>query len=360
MLRLHTISLYQFKNYHQRQFSFAGRITGILGRNGVGKTNLLDAIHYLCFTRSYFTRLETLNVEYGCQGFRLLGRFSLGGREEEVVCILRETGKKEFQLNGEPYQRFSQHIGKYPCVMIAPDDIRVITEGSDERRRWMDTLLSQLDPDYLQHLIAYNRILLQRNTLLKRFAETGHRDLSLLEVLDGQLVPPGQALYKRRRDFLAALLPEVAALYRDIAGQPEPVTLQYESDLQSGDFGGLLEASRPRDLISQRTCTGVHRDELVFTLGENTFRQVASQGQRKSLLFALKLAELGQLKREKGFAPILLLDDVFEKLDEQRIASLLQKVVRENDGPVFITDTHELRLRQHLEPLGEPFELIEL
>ena len=221
MLSLQSISLLQFKNYSQRQFDFTSRIVGICGNNGVGKTNLLDAIHYLCFTRSYFTRQDGNNVQQSKDGFRLEGDFILFDKPEKTVCILRETGKKEFVVNEQPYERLSQHIGRYPLVIIAPDDASLITGDSRERRNFLDALLSQLDPDYLRQLIIYKKILEQRNSLLRQFAETGRKDLSLLDVLDEQLVKPGEIIFNQRKAFLVSFLPSVKHLYQEIARHQE-------------------------------------------------------------------------------------------------------------------------------------------
>lgn len=360
MLRLQYISLTQFKNYNNRSFDFTERIIGICGKNGVGKTNLLDAIHYLCFTKSYFTRLDAVNVQQGQTGFRLEGRFQLWDKPENTVCILRETGRKEFLVNETVYEKFSRHIGHYPCVIIAPDDAQLITGGSEERRRFLDALLSQLDADYLQHLITYNKILIQRNSLLRAFAEMDNKDPALLDVLDEQLMKPGAYIFNKRKEFLVSFLPVVKHVYNDIARKPEDVTLFYESELLQSTFAELLGATRQKDCLVQRTTAGIHRDDLEINLDKQLFRNIASQGQRKSLLFALKLAEMEVLKKEKGFAPLLLLDDVFEKLDEDRIANLLQKVCVENEGQVFITDTNEKRLRSHLSELNVAFEIIQL
>lgn len=361
MLRLHQLSLTRFKNYPDRRFAFGQRVTGICGKNGVGKTNLLDAIHYLCFTKSYFTRTDAANALHGSAGFRLQGDFELLDKPEKTVCILRENGKKEFAVNDNPYDKFSHHIGRYPCVMIAPDDAALITGDSRERRSFIDALLCQIFPEYLQQLIVYKKVLDQRNALLKSFAETGQKNLPLLDVLDAQLAAPGDLLFTQRKQFLVAFLPEVKHLYDEIARQEaENVHLYYESELLTTGMADLLQQNRPRDLAAQRTTSGIHRDDLVMQTGELPFRGTASQGQRKSLLFALKLAEMNVLHREKHFAPILLLDDVFEKLDEERISNLLRKVCLENDGQVFITDTNEQRLREHLEAIGVPFEMISL
>ncbi len=358
MLRLDSISLYQFKNYPESAFAFPERVMCICGRNGAGKTNLLDAIHYLCFTRSYFTRMDANNVMQGRSGFRVQGQLRLTGKDETAVCLLRETGKKEMMVNGDAYDKFSRHIGRYTCVVIAPDDARVITGGSEERRAFLDALLAQLDAAYLQQLIIYNKVLQQRNSLLRQFAEQGRRDLSLLDVLDAQLADAGDLIAEKRRVFLLDFLPEVLRLYNLIAEQEEPLMLVYESQLQHGSMAELLAHARNKDLQAQRSTMGIHRDELDFKMGHLPFRSIASQGQRKSLLFALKLSELEVLRREKGFAPLLLLDDVFEKLDEERIGNLLKKVCVENDGQIFITDTNEERLKLQMKKIGVPYGMI--
>lgn len=360
MLKLQHISLVQFKNYSNRSFDFKKRIIGICGKNGVGKTNLLDAIHYLCFTKGYFTRLDANNVKHGNNGFRIEARFVLNDKPEKALCILRETGKKEFLINEGIYEKFSLHIGHYPCVIIAPDDAELITGDSKERRTFLDALLSQLDAEYLRQLIAYKKILEQRNSLLKSFTETGNQNFSLLDVLDDQLIKPGTYIFDKRKEFLISFLPQVKHLYNEISNQPEDVNLFYESELLLASFEELFKANRNKDCLAQRTTSGIHRDDLDIKLGKQDFKMIASQGQRKSLLFALKLAEMEVLKKEKGFAPLLLLDDVFEKLDEDRIGNLLHKVCIENDGQVFITDTNEERLRSHLLQLNVDFEMIQL
>ena len=359
MFHLQSISLTHFKNYDHRSFQFNERITAICGNNGTGKTSLLDAIHYLCFTKSYFTR-DANNVKEGQAGFRLEGKFVLQDKKEKAVCILRETGKKEFTVNETLYEKFSHHIGHYPCVIIAPDDAQLITGDSKIRRNFLDSLLSQVYPDYLQNLIVYTKLLQQRNSLLKSFAETGNRDFSLLDVIDEQMEKPCDQLFNKRREFLISFLPIAKRLYHDIAQQAEDITLLYESELLQSGFLELLKATRQKDCFAQRTTSGIHRDDLVISFGKKLFRNVASQGQQKSLLFALKLAELEVLKKDKGFAPLLLLDDVFEKLDEDRIANLLRKVCIENDGQVFITDTNKERVKEHLELIQAKYELIQL
>ncbi len=360
MLRLQHISLLQFKNYSNKSFEFSERIIGICGNNGVGKTNLLDAIHYLCFTKSYFSRQDGNNVLHGNTGFRLEGLLELQDKPEKAVCVLRETGRKEFSVNEQLYDKFSRHIGRYPCVVIAPDDAQLITGSSEERRKFLDALLSQLDSDYLQQLIVYNKVLQQRNSLLKSFVETNQRNLPLLDVLDEQLVKPGEIIFNKRKEFLVSFLPLVKHLYQEIANKSEDINLFYESEQLQASLAELLSLNRNKDLMLLRTSSGIHRDDLDMQLGDQDFKNIASQGQRKSLLFALKLAEMEVLRKEKGFAPLLLLDDVFEKLDEDRISNLLQKVCVENEGQVFITDTNETRLREHLDKINVKYELIRL
>ncbi len=360
MLQLQNISLTQFKNYPQKTFLFNEKVVAICGSNGIGKTNLLDAIHYLSFTKSYFTKTDANNVMHGQQGFRVFGDMLKNAEIFKINCVLRETGKKELQVNGATIAKFSSHIGQFPLVMIAPDDVAVITEGSEERRKFLDTLLSQLNAAYLQQLITYNKVLLQRNSLLKQFAETQQRNMPLLEVLDEQLIESGNQIFALRNRELQTLLPLVGKYYTEIAGQDEGLALQYESSLHTQTFVQLLQQNRERDFLAQRTNGGIHKDDLHFTLQDESFKQTASQGQRKSLLFALKLAEFDLLQKSKGFAPLLLLDDIFEKLDAQRMQNLLQKVCIENEGQVFITDTHAARLQSNLSQLKISYQLIEL
>ncbi len=360
MLLLRNISLLQFKNYKQSEFRFDRRLVGICGRNGVGKTNLLDAIYYLCFTRSYFTKSDALNQSQGSAGFRIEAAFSLGNQHEAVLCILRENGKKEFLRNGEGYEKFSDYVGKFPCVMVAPDDLHMITGGSEERRRFLDTLLCQLDPNYLKCLIKYNRTLQQKNSHLRALAEKRQDDNQLLDVYDSQLMESGNSIFQKRKEFTSGLIESIKKFYFEIAGRPEALELDYESQLLERGFDQLLKDSRERDLITQRSTAGIQRDEIEIKLMDQSFRAIASQGQRKSLLFAMKMAEFEILKKEKGFAPILLLDDVFEKLDEGRMSNLLNWACIRNEGQVFITDTHCQRIIREFQELGVEGQQIHL
>jgi DNA replication and repair protein RecF len=356
MVNLSSLYITQYKNYQFVQYAFNQRIVGICGLNGKGKTNLLDAIYYLCFTKSYFTKLDSQNTQFNTDGFRLEGQIN----ENKIVCVYKGSGKKDMSVNDVPYTKLSQHIGKFPAVMIAPDDTILIAGGSEERRKYIDTIISQIDAEYLQQLIVYNKVLQQRNSLLKQFAEKGKTDWALLEVMDEQLIAPGKYIFEKRKEAIANLIPLVVSFYTSIAANEEVVELQYQSQLFSGTFESVLNQYREKDFLLQRSNGGIHKDELEIILNGNVFKNIASQGQRKSLLFALKLAEFELLKKAKQSTPILLLDDVFEKLDDNRMHNLLEWVCNKNNGQVFITDTHKQRLQEVFTNLNVPHQIIEL
>ena len=253
MLEIKQLSLVQFRNYVQTQFDFTHRIVGIVGANGMGKTNILDALYYLSFTKSYFNRPDAQNVHHAYQGMKIEGKFIINQNEVNIKCILRETLKKEFYFDEELIPKYSQHIGKIPCVMIAPDDVQIITGSSEERRKLMDSLLSQIYPDYLKTLIQYNKILLQRNSLLKLAAETGQLDTLLLETLNEQLIQNGNPIHQYRKELLKEWLPLILNLYEHIAGQLDQIDIQYQSALHQESFENLLHQSLPKDKILQRT-----------------------------------------------------------------------------------------------------------
>ena len=360
MLSLQKISLVQFKNYEQQQWNFGQRITAVCGPNGSGKTNLLDAIYYLCFTKSYFSRQDAQIVQQGKAGLRVDGFFLKDEKTHDLVCIIRENNRKEFWCDGEEYKKFSEHIGKFSCVMIAPDDVELITGTSEERRKFIDTILSQCHADYLQWLIDYNKILQQRNSFLKAAAEHNRLDESLLDTLDEQLSEKGQLIFMTRKKFTDELIPAAIESYQSIAHKDDKISLRYDSQLMGCPMLDLLQNNRQRDLYLQRTASGIHKDEMEILMNNQSFKNMASQGQRKSLLFALKLAEFNLLKQQKGFTPILLMDDVFEKLDAERMHHLLHRVCVEENGQVFITDTHADRMESQLQAIGVDYQLIVL
>jgi DNA replication and repair protein RecF len=360
MLRLQKITLTHYKNYQLSPFEFTKNVVGICGLNGIGKTNLLDAIYYCCFTKSYFTNTDALNVNFNQELFRLEAQFDNNETPQKIVCINRGTGKKEFFVNEIQYEKVSKHIGSLPAVIIAPDDVEIIIGGSEGRRRYLDTIICQLDGEYLQQLMIYNKVMQQRNSLLKQFAEQGKVDIPLLEIINAQLVAPGNIVFEKRTLYTQQLIPLIASFYKRIADNEEQINFNYGSQLQQDGFANLLIRIYDRDRILQRTSTGVHKDDVQFLLNGQPFKTIASQGQRKSLLFALKLAQYQLLKDSKGYSPILLLDDVFEKLDEKRMHRLLHWVCKENEGQVFITDTHKSRLENIFSVINIDGQIIEL
>lgn len=360
MLMLKSLNLVQFRNYIQQRFDFTHRIIGIVGPNGTGKTNILDALYYLSFSKSYFNRPDAQNVHHSFQGMRIDGQYIIGDDDISITCILRENLKKEFYYAETAYTKLSHHIGKVPCVMIAPDDVQIITGTSEERRKLMDSLLSQLYPDYLQHLIQYNKVLLQRNSYLKLVAEQGNMDSIIIAALNDQLVHHGNIIYEHRKKLLNSLLPEILSLYKLLAGKLDEIHIEYVSSLHSKSFKLQLEDCLEKDAMLQRTSVGIHKDDLLITIQGQSFKQEASQGQRKSLLFAIRLAEWVFIKKEKNISPILLMDDIFEKLDENRMVQLLSWVNHHTDGQVFITDTHKDRVEQLLTEHVLDFQMIQL
>ncbi len=359
MFKINHINLTQFRNAHSAAFSFENRITAICGLNGTGKTNLLDAVYYLCFTKSYFNKTDSSAVEKGSNGFGLHGSFSLSTNIIPVSIILRESGKKELLVDQEPITPFSSHIGKFPVVFIAPDDVILITGASEERRKFIDTLLCQLDQDYLLQLIRYNKFLQDRNKYLKNVAGS-IVDTILLDSFDEQLVQSGIFLLKKRTAFLEGFIQSVVDSFAFISTAKEKPSLLYMPSTSVAEYQSAMQKARQKDILLQRTSVGVHRDDIDIVMNEMPFKQSASQGQKKSMLFALKLASFNALKLHFGYEPILLLDDIFEKLDQERLSRLLDWVCIQNNGQVILTDTHHERVNDALSDISLPFQLINL
>lgn len=342
--RLNKIILVQFRNYFSASYQFKAGVTCITGANGSGKTNLLDAIYYLCYTKSYFNASQQNNVQSGTDGFRLEGIFEKGERNETIVCKWKQ-GKKEVVANGAEYERVTDHIGKYSSVMIAPDDIALINDGSELRRKWVDSILGQVNSAYLEKLLRYQRILLQRNAWLKMQATVTTSDAAELEYYNNCMAEDGQYIYECRTQFLKGFLPMLNDFYHRLSGGKEVLQVTYETDLSERSLANWLQYNLQYDMRYQRTLRGIHKDDWAFSLSGMPVKQYASQGQKKSFLFALKLAQYAFLSKEMGHLPILLLDDVFEKLDQQRIEALLAIIRTPEFGQVLLTDTHEERIR---------------
>jgi DNA replication and repair protein RecF len=349
-LELRKLSLFNFRNYEQTSVSFEGQVHCLLGKNGSGKTNLLDAIYYLSFTKSSLLATDTQNIKTGQNFFSIKGTFH---GDREVLCSFQAGQKKIMKENGNEYGRLSEHIGKYPAVMIAPNDIELIWDGGEVRRRFIDSMISQVNREYLERLISYTGHLKMRNSLLKRFAERGSVDHDLLESCDRQLIPCGDFIAKTRQEFLSNFLPYFQRHYTFLSGSgSEQVSIAYRSGTDDDTLADALSKNLNRDIILQRTTMGIHRDDFIFTLDGFELKRHGSQGQQKSFLIALKLAEFDVLTAYKMFKPILLLDDIFDKLDDDRIARLIELVGGGTFGQLFITDARPDRSQALLEEGG--------
>ncbi|MFD0794809.1 DNA replication/repair protein RecF [Mucilaginibacter litoreus] len=336
---LQQLSFINFKNYTEAELSLSDGVNAFVGNNGAGKTNLLDAVHYLSLCKSYFNPVDSQQIKQGADFFMINGIFEKKGNKEVVACGVKRNQKKQFKRNKKDYQRLADHIGLLPLVMISPYDISIIIEGSEERRKFIDNVISQTDEKYLDELIAYNKVLTNRNSLLKQIADTGRYDPELLSVFDEQLIASGTRIFQKRRSFMDSFTPIFNMHYQFISGDAELVELNYESPLLTDNFESLLKKNHERDRILERTSAGIHRDDLQFSIHGMAMKKFGSQGQQKSFLIALKLAQYTFLTQQKGFKPLLLLDDIFDKLDDNRITKLMQMVSNHDFGQVFITDT---------------------
>ncbi len=357
---LKKISVVNYKNIPSEEYVFSASINCFVGDNGVGKTNLLDAIYHLGMGKSYFTASSVQNIRHNEEFYLIEGYFQGEAREEQIVCSLKRGQKKVMKCNGKLYERLADHIGKYPMVLISPSDRDLIVEGSETRRKFLDGVISQIDREYLELLLRYNRTLLQRNTLLKQMAERGSFSLENLRFYDELLAPLGQRLYEKRVSFMEVFLPIFSYQYGCISGGKEQVSLQYESRLHERDLSALLLESTDRDWSAQYTTVGIHKDDLLFGIEDFPIKKYGSQGQQKSFLIALKLSQFEILKRSLGITPIVLLDDIFDKLDDSRVTQLVRLVTQEHFGQLFITDTHPERTEEVVKQAGMSYELIEL
>lgn len=343
-MHLKEISIINFKNYETLNLTFNEGVNCFYGNNGVGKTNLLDAIYYLALTKSYFNPIDNQMLRHGEKMMMVKGIFEKDGKVENISCAIRAGQKKAIKRNQKEYTKLSDHIGLIPVVIITPFDSYLILEGSDVRRKFMDGIISQENNSYLTTLLNYNRALQQRNLLLKHFAREHHFDRDAIEIWDEKLIEYGEVIFKHRSDFLENFIPVFQNFYSKISQQHEEVSLEYRSTLSDGNYREQLQESLNEDLMKQYTVKGVHKDDLVFTIGGNQLKKFASQGQQKTYLLALKLAQFKQMQEVMGQTPILLLDDIYDKLDEERMKQLLNLVSEKGFGQIFITDTHPDRV----------------
>ena len=346
------LSLINFKNYNQLELSFSSKINCFIGQNGVGKTNLLDTLYYLSMCKSYLNPIDSQNIRYNEDFFVIQGDYLLKEKHEYIYCGLKRNKKKQFKRNKKEYQKLSDHIGLLPIVMISPLDNSLILEGSDERRKFMDSVISQYDKEYLDNLIRYNRALAQRNKLLKDFFQNRTFDEDTIDVWDEQLIVLGEKIHSVRVKFVEELIPIFQEYYTRISGNQEQVQLVYDSQLFEGEFRNILKNAIDKDRIVQHTTVGIHKDDLILTLEKYPIKKAGSQGQQKTYLVSLKLAQFDFIKQINGFKPILLLDDIFDKFDKQRVRQIIELVAENHFGQIFITDTSQDRLENILKDIN--------
>lgn len=357
---LKKLSLINYKNFDTNSFDFNPKINCLVGNNGVGKTNVLDAIYHLSFGKSYFNPVASQNIRHGEDFFVIDGIFDKAEREETIICSLKKGQKKMVKRNGKPYDKLSEHIGFIPLVIISPADSDLIAEGSDTRRKFMDNVISQSNKPYLQNLINYNKVLSQRNSLLKYFALNSTFDLDTLGIYNDQLHDLGTKIYTERKKFIEAFVPIFVARYNAISNQKEIVNISYRSQLHEKDFRSLLEENIAKDKVLQYSSVGAHRDDLLFAIETYPIKKFGSQGQQKSFLIALKLAQFDFIKQLSKVTPILLLDDIFDKLDEERVAQIMSLVNHDDFGQLFISDTHVDRTENIVKEIHQSYEIFKL
>lgn len=351
------ISLLNFKNIAEAELTFSPKMNCLFGQNGMGKTNLLDAVYYLSFTKNHNNLADSQLIRHGEDFCVLQGFYQDGDKPEEVYCGIKRKHRKAFKRNKKEYDRLSEHIGLIPLVMVSPDDINLIRGGSDERRKFVDMIISQYDREYLHSLIQYNKALFQRNSLLKGEAIP---DDSLLDILEEQLAYAGNTIHAGRQDFFNRFLPVFKEYYQEISSGGEWIDMRYESHLNDASLIQLLADRRGRDRLLGYTTAGIHKDDFDFLLDDYLIRKTGSQGQNKTYLVALKLAQFAFLSKKGPSTPILLLDDVFDKLDAQRVEKIIQLVARPEFGQIFMTDTNRHYLNDILASIGQQYKLFEV
>ncbi len=359
-MHLQKVTLVNFKNFESQTFDFQEKINCFVGNNGVGKTNVLDAIYYLSFAKSYFNPVATQNIRHSEEFFMIQGEYQIDNKIDTVVCSLKRGNKKVVKRNGKAYEKFSDHIGYLPLVIISPADRDLITDGSDIRRKFIDSVISQSDHKYLQTIIKYNKVLAQRNSLLKYFAVNRTFDALNLRVYDEQLNNYGSIIFKKRSAFLEKFIPIFKKRYEVISNSNESVELVYKTQLKDVDFLTLFEENIERDRVLQYTSAGIHKDDLVFEIDGYPIKKFGSQGQQKSYLIALKLAQFDFIKEQSKVKPILLLDDIFDKLDDMRVAQIITLVNNEDFGQLFISDTHKDRTEEVVKLTKKPYKIFQL
>ena len=357
---LKKLTLFNYKNFSEASFEFDNKINCFVGKNGIGKTNVLDAIYHLSQGKSYFNPLAAQNIKHGEEFFVVDGAFEKNDRVEQIVCSLKKGQKKILKRNGKLYDKFSEHIGLIPLVIISPADRDLIIDGSETRRKFVDSVISQLDKSYLQEIIKYQKTIIQRNALLKYFALNHTFDKETLLIYNEQLNDLGQIIFEKRAKFLEQFIPIFNQYYQEISNYSEAVRLVYQSDLFEKNMLLLLEENLAKDRVLHYTSVGVHKDDLSFEIDGYPIKKFGSQGQQKSFLIALKLAQFDFVKKQSGEKPILLFDDIFDKLDENRVAKIVSMVNQEEFGQLFISDTHSERTENIVKETHQSYKIFNL
>ena len=357
---LKKISIINYKNILEKEFELDPKINCFVGDNGVGKTNILDAIYHLSMGKSYFNVKNDQLINRGKDYMLVDGVFELNNKNESIVFSLKIGEKKVLKRNGKPYKKFSNHIGLIPVVLISPYDNDLINEGSSERRKFIDSIISQNDKEYLINLIAYTRVIQNRNRLLKQYNRSVDFDLDTIKVYDDQIYKLSEPIFKARDKFIKEFTPLVLEKYKHISDDKEKISIEYKSDLINNHIENLIKDSFQKDVILQYTSVGLHKDDFVFNIDENRIKRFGSQGQQKSFLIALKLAQFDYLKNETGNSPILLMDDIFDKLDLMRVKRIVEIVNSTNFGQLFLSDTDKERIEKVLSSLNLSSKIFEV
>lgn len=357
---LNSLSLVQYKNFETAEFQFDEKINCIVGENGKGKTNILDSIYHLAYTKSYFNPITSQNVLHGKDFFVIDGSFHKNDKLEKVLVSFKKGQKKIVKRNAKVYDRLKEHVGFISVVIISPTDRDLIMEGSDIRRKFIDGIISQVNQHYLNNLIRYNAVLAQRNALLKYFAANKTFDSATLSIYNSQLSGLSVEIFKERKHFIESFSALLKSRYLDICQKEEIINVSYKSHLFEDTLSNLLDKNLQKDLALQYTSVGIHKDDLIFNIGDFPIKKFGSQGQQKSYLIALKFAQYDYLKKEKGVKPIMLLDDIFDKLDDKRVNHIISMITREDIGQLFISDTHVERTEHVVKQNANQYKIINL
>lgn len=359
-MKIGKLSLLHFKNHPEKNFDLSPQINCFVGNNGVGKTNILDALHYLSVGKSFLGNSDINNIENDEDFFSIEALVSDDDNEDIIKILQPKEGKKIIKKNDKTYERLADHIGYLPSVMISPYDSNLISDSGESRRKFLDAMISQTDSEYLFSLIQYQKTIQQRNALLKYFAKNRTFDLDSLDIYNDPISKFGTQIYNKRKDFIEDLNPVVQEFYEIISGGKEQVEVSYQSHLTDSNFDDLLQQNIDKDRVLTYTSAGVHKDDLLFKMNGNLIKKIGSQGQQKSFLIALKLAQISRIKKLTGKNPIVLLDDIFDKLDDNRVSQLIELVNKENFGQIFITDTHLERTENVVKRINEESKIFEI